>query len=108
MQWASTGIYVWFWQRGQVPADILAETPNTAGWGVPLASFSGSGCDFDEMFGDMNIIFDTTFCGQWAGDAWGSSQCASLAPTCDQYVALNPGAFLDAYWSIESVKVYYE
>lgn len=106
MQWASTGIYVWFWQRGQVPADVLADAPNTGTWGEPLATFSGGGCDFNNMFQEQNLVFDTTFCGVWAGATWGSSNCAALAPTCEQYVALNPGAFLDAFWTIESVKYF--
>jgi len=108
MQWASSGIYVWFWQRGQVPGDILADEPNTWGWGQPLATFegAGSGCDFNQMFKSQNLVFDTTFCGAWAGQAWSGSQCAGLAPTCEDYVALNPGAFTEAFWAIESVKVY--
>jgi hypothetical protein len=106
MQWATTGIYVWFWQRGQVPGDILAEQPATWQWGTPLATFTGGGCDFDTFFSSQNLIFDTTFCGSWAGAVWGSGSCASMAPTCDQYVADNPAAFTDAYWLINSVKVY--
>jgi len=106
MQWASTGIYVWFWQRGSVPSDILNDAPNTVGWGTPLATFTGSGCNFNTFFYSQNIIFDTTFCGSWAGNVWGNGACASAASTCDEYVANNPGAFVDAYWLINSVKVY--
>jgi len=106
MQWASTGIYVWFWQRGQVPGDILAKEPNTLSWGTPLVTFTGGGCNFDTYFAHQNIVFDTTFCGDWAGAVWGSGSCASLAPTCNQYVANNPGAFTDAYWLINSIQVY--
>ena len=107
MQWASSGIYVWFWQRGQVPGDITAKEPNTSGWGTPLVTFSGSGCNFDTFFSNMNLVFDTTFCGDWAGSVWSSGSCASLAPTCNQYVADNPGAFTNAYWLINSVEVYH-
>jgi hypothetical protein len=106
MQWASTGIYVWFWQRGQVPGDILARQPNTNGWGTPLVTFTGGGCNFNTFFSSQNLVFDTTFCGDWAGPVWGSGSCASLAPTCTQYVANNPGAFTNAYWLINSVQVY--
>lgn len=110
MQWASSGIYVWFWQRSEIPSDISNETPDTASWGQPLASFSSGngGCDFDDYFANHNIIFDTTFCGSWAGQAstWDSSTCSNLATTCQEYVANNPAAFTDAYWLINSVKVY--
>lgn len=44
---------------------------------------------------------------QWAGNVWGSSGCASLASSCNAYVAGNPGAFGPAYWSINSVKTYH-
>ncbi|KAH8821868.1 concanavalin A-like lectin/glucanase domain-containing protein [Xylogone sp. PMI_703] len=106
MQWESTGIYVWFFPRGSVPSDLSSGQPDTSSWGTPLASFAGSGCDFDTSFSNQNIVFDTTFCGGWAGGVWGSSSCASLASSCEAYVAGNPEAFTDAYWLINSVKVY--
>ncbi|KAF5871188.1 putative glycoside hydrolase family 16 protein [Botrytis fragariae] len=81
MQWASTGIYVWFWPRGSIPADITAK-------------------DID------NIVFDTTFCGTWAGSVWSSGSCASAASTCQAYVAQNPSAFTNAYWLINYVQVW--
>jgi hypothetical protein len=107
MQWASSGIYVWFFERGSIPGDISDGSPDTSGWGTPTASFSGSGCDFETYFENNNIVFDTTFCGSWAGSVWDSQgSCGSLADTCQDYVAGNPGAFVDAYWLINSVKVY--
>ena len=51
-------------------------------------------------------VFDTTFCGSWAGAVWESSSCASLAPTCNAYVQNNPSAFENAYWSVNSLRVY--
>ena len=54
----------------------------------------------------MQILFDTTFCGDWAGKAWKQSECAAKAPTCEEYVANNPEAFEDAYWLVNSVKVF--
>jgi hypothetical protein len=106
MQWASSGIYVWFWERANIPNDIANSEPNVESWGTPMASFSGSGCNFENSFANNNIVFDTTFCGQWAGSAWGEGSCSGMADTCQDYVANNPGAFLDAYWLINSVKVY--
>jgi hypothetical protein len=106
MEWTSSAIEVYFFPRNAIPSDITSGSPNPSGWGTPVASFSGSGCDIDTHFMNHNIIFDTTFCGDWAGQVWSSSQCASLASTCDAYVAANPSAFTQAYWSINSVKVY--
>jgi hypothetical protein len=107
MQWSSDGIYVWFWSRGSIPGDVSGGTPDPTGWGAPTAAFSGSGCDFDTYFQNNNIVFDTTFCGSWAGSVWDSQgSCEGLTDTCQDYVANNPGAFVDAYWLINSVRVY--
>jgi hypothetical protein len=108
MQWASSGIYVWFWQRSNIPGDISSGNPDTQSWGTPLATFdSGNGgCSIENSFQNNNIVFDTTFCGSWAGSVWGSSECSSYAPTCQQYVAENPEQFGEAFWLINSVKVY--
>ncbi|KAE8441440.1 hypothetical protein EG329_004966 [Mollisiaceae sp. DMI_Dod_QoI] len=107
MQWESSGVYVWFFPRGNIPADITNGAPVTGNWGTPIVAFNGgSSCNIDSFFANENIVFDTTFCGDWAGSVWGSSSCQSLADTCDDYVGANPGAFAPAYWTINSVKVY--
>lgn len=107
MQWESTGIYIWFFPRVSIPADITAGTPAPANWGLPQAAFNaGSNCNIDQHFANHNIIFDTTFCGDWAGSAWASSSCAAKASTCQAYVQNTPGDFEYAYWLINSVKVY--
>lgn len=93
-----------------MPGDILAEQPDTWAWGQPLATFEGAGegCDFNNAFREQNLVFDTTFCGAWAGAQWLNSGCAAQTGygTCEQYVAENPGAFTEAFWTVESVKVY--
>ena len=43
---------------------------------------------------------------KWAGVVWADSECGSLAPTCEEYVANNPAAFTEAYWAINKVHVY--
>lgn len=101
--------YVWFWDHNSVPADVTAGTPDTASWGTPVVAFNGgSGCDIDTHFANMNIIFDTTFCGDWAGSAssWSSTGCSALAATCTDYVANNPAAYATAFWLVNSITVY--
>jgi hypothetical protein len=52
-------------------------------------------------------VFDTTFCGDWAGNVWsGDPVCGSQAPSCQSFVQNNPSAFTDAYWLVNSLKVY--
>ncbi|KAI9737273.1 MAG: hypothetical protein M1818_005806 [Claussenomyces sp. TS43310] len=107
MQWASDGIYVWFYAHGNVPSDMLSDSPDTTTWGTPMVSLRSNTCDFGSHFANHNIIFDTTFCGDWAGDVWGSdATCSPLADTCNDYVNGNPSAFQEAYWLINSVKVF--
>ncbi|MCJ1454169.1 hypothetical protein MMC28_004520 [Mycoblastus sanguinarius] len=105
MEWTDQAIAIWFFPRTKIPADIAAGGPNPSGWGQPVAQYQG-GCQIDSHFQNMNIIFDTTFCGQWAGDVWAQSSCASKASTCNAYVQSNPGDFQEAYWLVNSVRVY--
>ncbi|KAE9551582.1 hypothetical protein FO519_005189 [Halicephalobus sp. NKZ332] len=73
--------------------------------GIPLAKFSG--CDMNRFFHNHSIIFDITFCGDWAGGVWSSeSTCSGRASSCIDYVKNNPVAFKDVYWLISSLKVY--
>lgn len=107
MEWTSSAIEVFFFPRSSVPSDITSGTPNPQSWGTPVASFGGgSGCDIDSHFSNHSIVFNTDFCGGWANAVWSSGSCASLAPTCELYVGRNPSAFANAYWEINSVKVY--
>ncbi|KAI9792354.1 MAG: hypothetical protein M1835_007927 [Candelina submexicana] len=104
-EWTSKAISIWFFSRGSIPRDVSSGAPAPSTWGQPVAKFQG-GCDIDKFFKNQQIIFDTTFCGDWAGNTWNSSTCASLAPTCQAYVQNNPSVFKDAYWSVNSLKVY--
>lgn len=109
MQWESSGLYVWFWPHDDVPGDVKAGAPVTTNWGLPVVAFNGgAGCTIDDHFVNMNIIFDTTFCGDWAGQAstWASSGCSALASTCTAYVQNYAGAFAPAYWLINTLKYY--
>ncbi|KAL2002626.1 hypothetical protein VTN02DRAFT_6388 [Thermoascus thermophilus] len=104
-EWTSEAISIWFFPRGSIPGDISAGNPDPAGWGTPTAKFQGN-CDIDSHFGPQQIIIDTSFCGDWAGNVWSSSNCRSLASDCNSYVANNPSAFREAYWAVNSLKVY--
>jgi beta-glucanase (GH16 family) len=105
-EWTSDAINVWFFPNSSVPSDITSGSPDPTGWGTPAASFGG--CDIDSHFNELQLVFDITFCGYWAGDAaaWSSSTCSSYASTCNDYVSANPSAFQETYWEINSLKVY--
>lgn len=70
MEWTSSQINVWWFQRNGTMANQLsasgaaAQAMDTSTFGTPTASFvGGSGCDIDSHFKNHNIVIDTTFCG---------------------------------------------
>ncbi|EMD41533.1 glycoside hydrolase family 16 protein [Gelatoporia subvermispora B] len=115
MQWIDSGISVFFFPRSSIPSDITAGAPQPGNWGQPMASWPATDCNPSTFFSDHSAIFDTTLCGDWAGNVWtvtntgGQSQsCAQItgAATCADYVANNGSAFSEAYWEVTSVKIY--
>lgn len=113
MQWTSESILIWNWARADVPEDVDGKTPDPSSWGLPVAQLGVGNCSVDQHFQNHKIIFDTTFCGEYAGNPYvwqtnddKSCQAYTGAATCNQYVANNPEAFKDAYWSVNYVRVY--
>lgn len=60
VKWDTTGIAVYFFSRGSVPADISADAPEPDSWGYALARWPASSCAPFEFFNNHTIIFDTT------------------------------------------------
>ena len=111
MEWTSDLIQVWFFPHGWVPKTILDGTPDpNVDFGKPLGRFQG-GCDIDKHFYDHAIVFDTTFCGSWAGSTYHQDGCALTdgldnLHSCIKFVAENPHAFKYSYWTVNSLRVY--
>lgn len=102
--WNSNGISIWWFRRSAIPSDITSGSPNPSGWPTPDANFPfGSSCP-SSNFANHQIVVDLTFCGDWAGNVYSSSGCPGSS--CQSYVQNTPSAFSDAYWSINSFKVY--
>jgi len=83
MEWTSTAIRIWFFSRDEVPASIIEANdagPDPNAFGVPVANFHGS-CDIDAHFFNHSIVFDTTFCGSYAGNTWQGDGCPLIDPT---------------------------
>lgn len=105
-EWTSQAINIWFFPRNAIPSDLANGTPDPSGWGQPSGQFTGA-CNIDDKFKDQKMIFDVTFCGDWAGSVWSTdTTCAPKASTCQSYVQNNPAAFKDTYWLVNSLKVY--
>ncbi|TDL28057.1 hypothetical protein BD410DRAFT_894166 [Rickenella mellea] len=106
---AQDGISVYFWSRNdaRVPAVVKYGAPLIVldpTWGAPEAYFPKDSCDYSTHFDAHQIIFDLTFCGDWAGNTFASSNCGK--GTCEDFVNTNPKAFVNAYWEIDSLRVY--
>ncbi|KAK3694568.1 glycoside hydrolase family 16 protein [Podospora appendiculata] len=115
VEWTDQSISSWFFSRNSTMATSLASAasnttaaPDTSSFGLPLANFvGGSSCDISQHFQNQQIVINTDFCGQWAGQVWDQdSTCSALASSCDTYVGANPEAFSEAYWLINSIKIY--
>lgn len=99
------GISTWFFGAGNVPQDITDGNPQPWTWGKPYAHFdlTASNCP-SSHFANHQIVFDLTFCGDWAGSTF-TSQCPGLGD-CVSYVQNNPAKFVEAYWVVRYVRVF--
>lgn len=103
MQWTSEYIRIWQWPRANIPPDVNDAEPDPGSWGLPSAQLAVGNCSVDQHFQSHKIIFDTTFCGEYAGNpyVWNTTDANSCAAftglaTCDNFVSNNPAAFKDA------------
>ncbi|GLB37115.1 putative glycoside hydrolase family 16 protein [Lyophyllum shimeji] len=107
---STQGISVWFWSRtdDSVPTSVshgLGTIYPDPSWGPPEAHFSVDSCAHETFFNDTHqMIFDITFCGDWAGTSFGTAGCGP--GECNDFVDKNPDRFRDAYWEINSLHVY--
>ncbi|KZV72541.1 glycoside hydrolase family 16 protein [Peniophora sp. CONT] len=119
MIWVTEGIQVWLFPRGSIPSDITAGTPKPGSWpAAQLKAFwPASTCTIANFFNKHQLVFDTTLCGNWAGNTWSSTDggvagqeqsCAARTgySTCEAFVRAQGGSFSNAYWEVNYVKVY--
>lgn len=73
MQWdKESQIRTWYFPRDKIPTDLSDGVPTPDNWGLPYSHFligpgPNSRCGLSH-FKDHRVVFDTTFCGDWAGD----------------------------------------
>ncbi|KAF9229309.1 glycoside hydrolase family 16 protein [Gyrodon lividus] len=102
MKWDTNGIAVWSFYRAAIPQDIIQGLPDPSNWGEPVAELAPSSCDITQYFANHSIVFDITFCGDWAGNSYATSGCPG---TCAD-ILMDPSHFVNASWIINSLKVY--
>ncbi|KAF9484920.1 glycoside hydrolase family 16 protein [Pholiota conissans] len=102
MKWDENDISVWSFFRAAIPNDVTQGTPNPSLWGPPSAMLKNTQCDIPKFFANHQIVFDITFCGDWAGNSYATSGCPG---TCAERL-MDPTNFVNATWSINSLQVY--
>ncbi|PRP77622.1 putative endo-1,3(4)-beta-glucanase [Planoprotostelium fungivorum] len=102
MERTSTSIRIWNFPRNSIPADLLSNNPNPCSWGQPDGDYPLGGSCPASHFGAHRIVFDITFCGDWAGAVFGQ-QCQG---NCVDFVKNNPAAFKETYWLINSLRFF--
>lgn len=103
LNWNTTGMFIWFFPRGSVPADLPTDTPNPDGWGLPTAAYPTSSCDSSQFVKPQTLILDITICGNFAG------QAATFAQTCSGNcldLVQTPSNYDNAYFEISYIKVF--
>eukprot|EP00931_Biecheleriopsis_adriatica_P048497 TRINITY_DN28016_c0_g1_i1.p1 TRINITY_DN28016_c0_g1~~TRINITY_DN28016_c0_g1_i1.p1 ORF type:complete len:456 (+),score=85.87 TRINITY_DN28016_c0_g1_i1:70-1368(+) len=97
---------VWYFAEGHEPEDLHAGMPNPDSWGMPAAYFSLNPefCS-DKHFKNMRMVFDTTFCGDMAGNQF-EANCPNTGMSCNDFVAQRPWEFEEAYWMVQGLDVY--
>ena len=108
-EWTSSSISIWFFPRSSIPGDIASATPDPSKWGLPQAKWSAqTGCNVEKYFKDMRIVFNTAFCGDWAGKVWESGGCAKKTgvKTCEEFVRSKGEVFKEGWWLVNYVRVF--
>lgn len=90
------------------PSAFFANTANSSATAAVLATGNGSICQMQNYFDQHEIIINLSLCGDWAGETFALSGCAAQYNnvSCDTFVRNNPGAFTDARWEIDYMRVY--
>ncbi|TFK49664.1 hypothetical protein OE88DRAFT_1682717 [Heliocybe sulcata] len=106
-QFDTSGIYIWFWSRSDVPSSIsLSNTSiDPTSWGAPSASYPASSCDIGSHFGAQQLVLDIQLCG-----AFGNPTYNQTCPPGDCYLnsVIGPGSptYDNAYFEISYVRVF--
>ncbi|KAI0633059.1 concanavalin A-like lectin/glucanase domain-containing protein [Trametes polyzona] len=108
----TSGIYIWFWSRENVPSSVSSATDSVdpSSWGTPSASYPSSSCNIEQFFTPQQLVLDITLCGNWAGVASVyQSTCGGdgTATACYLNNVINNGTnYANAYFEISYIKAF--
>ncbi|KAF8757092.1 glycoside hydrolase family 16 protein [Rhizoctonia solani] len=106
MRRTEQGVSVWFWGRNDIliPEEVRmgSKTVQPECWGLPVADFPAENCDMKSHFGPHEIVFDLTFCGDWAGSEYPKSGCPGTCIDSHPTTARHPFADNNSTRSLDS------
>ncbi|KAL9073446.1 MAG: hypothetical protein Q9157_004737 [Trypethelium eluteriae] len=114
-EWLEDSFSIWFFPRTDKASikQATSDYPDPTQWGKPLAKFTfNDQCNVASHFTNQKMIFDLTFCGDWAGATnqpdygWNLNSCSTNHGDCASFVDSTPDNFVDAFWTINSLRVY--
>lgn len=111
-QFDVSGIYIWFWNRANLPSDLKTpgSTIDTSGWGTPSAAYPSSGCNITNYFTPQKLVLDITLCGDWAGvpSVYNATCSGGTTGVCytDNVIGAGSPRYDNAYFQINYVRVY--
>ncbi|KAI0031213.1 hypothetical protein K488DRAFT_52606 [Vararia minispora EC-137] len=103
---ASTGISIWFFERANIPQSLKgnATSLDTSTFGTPAFNVPSTSCNVGSVFKPQSLIFDITLCGE--ADYNQTQTCASRGACLQNTVWGNGSNFDEAYFEIQSIKVF--
>lgn len=108
-----SGISMWWYPRNAgIPAALTdgRTSIDEKDLGQRIAHFPASeSCDLDKSLTEQQLIFNTAMCGGWCASRYpGAGQCQQKYPGkgWQDIIYDHPEEFNDAYWLINSLKVF--
>ncbi|GJE99867.1 glycoside hydrolase family 16 protein [Phanerochaete sordida] len=111
-QYDSTGIFIWFWPRNKLPANLQtpSDTLDISSWGTPSAAYASPTCNITEFFGGQQMIIDIALCGEGADSPGVYAQTCGDTQTNACYLdnVINNGsaAYADAYFELAAIRAF--
>lgn len=116
LEFGMSGISMWFFQTGKVPADITKGAPTPGAWGSPRMSIPTSTCSPTTFFNDLMLVVDTNLAGVFTEGVWASDGAGGQSKSCKaqtgvataaDYVKNHGAEFAEAaQWKINGFYIY--
>jgi len=112
MQFDVSGIYIWFWNRANLPSNLQSpgSVIDTSGWGTPSAAYPSTTCNISQFFTAQKLVLDITLCGDWAGvpSVYNATCSGGSTGLCynDNVIGAGSPRYDNAYFVINYARVY--